>query len=110
MTGTALVPTGKVTHCCGSHVIGPVGACCDPDDCSPCCPECITCPIVRQQPPARRRAAAAACREFEADMISMARAASRAWEQYKREIGEPEDGTDLTPIYTTMIREFAGAR
>lgn len=43
MTGV-LVSTGQLTVCCGSHRRGPLGSCCDPDDCGPCCPECPTCP------------------------------------------------------------------
>lgn len=42
--GTALVPTGKVTHCCGLHKPGDWFSCCDLDDCRPCCEKCPSCP------------------------------------------------------------------
>lgn len=34
--------------CCGLHVysIVPWGACCDPNDCGPCCERCPTCPTL----------------------------------------------------------------
>lgn len=31
--------------CCDQHLDGP-GACCDPDDCGPCCARCPTCPTL----------------------------------------------------------------
>ncbi len=37
-------PSPAVIRCCTSHVPGPAGACCDPDDCGPCCADCPTCP------------------------------------------------------------------
>lgn len=32
--------------CCPLHIDGPAGACCDPDDCGPCCNDCPTCPSM----------------------------------------------------------------
>jgi hypothetical protein len=47
--GTALIPTGRVTHCCGLHAAGDWFACCD-TDCLPCCDECPTCPgLIRAE-------------------------------------------------------------
>ncbi len=51
--------TGVVTVCCGDH--RPVG-CCN-EDCTPCCPECVTCPEVHLLTAAQRAANAAAARE-----------------------------------------------
>lgn len=45
--GTALVRTGKVTHCCGLHKTGGDWfCCCDMADCMPCCDKCPTCPSI----------------------------------------------------------------
>ena len=42
--GTALIPTGIVTVCCGLHKRGDWGTCCTTDDdCTPCCERCPTC-------------------------------------------------------------------
>jgi hypothetical protein len=42
--GTALVRTGKVTHCCRLHQPGDWFSCCADEDCTPCCHECPNCP------------------------------------------------------------------
>ncbi|MFJ5984217.1 hypothetical protein [Lentzea sp. NPDC092896] len=56
---TALVRTGVVTVCCGGH--RPAGCCAD--DCTPCCPECVTCPEVHLDSSEHRAAAAIQVRE-----------------------------------------------
>lgn len=42
--GTALVPTGVVTVCCGLHKRGDWFSCCRIEDCLPCCEQCPNCP------------------------------------------------------------------
>lgn len=98
MTTTALVSTGIVNVCCGSH--RPAG-CCDPDDCSPCCAECPTCPLYKHWTPEQRRAAVARWREYLAELLDMQRAANRAWAQHRRNIAV---GTP-TPIYATTVQD-----
>lgn len=34
--------------CCEWHIDGGTGACCDPDDCGPCCSKCPTCPTLHR--------------------------------------------------------------
>lgn len=97
-TTTALVATGIVSVCCGSHQ---AAGCCDADDCAPCCPECPTCPLYRHWSPQERRDAAARCREYLADLIAMRRAAGRAWDQHRREVA----AGDPTPIYAGTIAD-----
>lgn len=47
MSGVVALCGGErvVTVCCGGHRTD----CCDPEDCAPCCPECVTCPEVHQR-------------------------------------------------------------
>lgn len=74
MSALALFSDGRrVTVCCGTH--RPDG-CCDPDDCGPCCPECLACPEQAQWTPERRREAAAVMRAEQA--VFAARLAERA--------------------------------
>ena len=42
-------------QCCALHVDGPTGMCCDPDDCTPCCTGCPTCPTQDRVRPAMAR-------------------------------------------------------
>jgi hypothetical protein len=90
MTGT-LVPTGQLTVCCGAHRQGPLGTCCDPADCGPCCVECPTCPrcqfYERFEPGWRKQAAADGRRwrtEFWGDRPALAEigAAMEWWDRY----------------------------
>lgn len=56
---TELVPTGVIIVCCASHRPGPIGYCCDREDCGPCCSLCPTCPTCaaseKLQPGWRKR-------------------------------------------------------
>lgn len=96
MTTNALVPTGIVTFCCGSH--RPAG-CCDPEDCAPCCAECPTCPLYDGWTPEERKVSAARFREYLAELLDIQRAADRAWQQHRE--GVVNGGS--TPIYAETI-------
>ncbi|QWF80123.1 hypothetical protein [Amycolatopsis sp. CA-230715] len=66
MIASALVTTDRVVVCCVEHV----GAdCCDPMDCSPCCPQC---PVVTEQAPAQRVYDMSGHRELLADLAEWA--------------------------------------
>jgi hypothetical protein len=67
VTGTALVPLGIVTVCCGFHR---PHDCCDPLDCGPCCPECPTCPTVATWTPEYRKTRARECRAWTVELLT----------------------------------------
>lgn len=73
MTSTALVRTGIITRCCASHHVGPWGFCCDPDDCGPCCPECLTCPETQSWTAEHRRQVARENRQWTVDFFARLR-------------------------------------
>jgi hypothetical protein len=70
---TAVVATGIITVCCGLHC-RPPATCCDTLDCSPCCAECPTCPIVQAHTPKQRRENACADRSLEQFLFAAIRA------------------------------------
>lgn len=112
MTGT-LVATGRLTVCCGIHRQGPLGSCCDPDDCGPCCPECPTClrcaALDETHPGWRREAVLADERwrsEYFGDRLALAEigAAMEWWDRYDFRI------TTIRPQVAQIVRTVRKVR